>query len=73
MADLIAPEDLTIEMMVDASGPTEMWEGQCYGMALIAANLIGGNAVAVYGHYLGPVDPDGYWGGKGRSGSASTW
>lgn len=55
------PEDLTIEMMVEASGPTETWEGQCYGMACIAAELLGGDATAVYGHYLGEVSPDGYW------------
>lgn len=62
------PEDLGLEAMVAASGPPKTWEGQCYGMACIAADLLGDGAVAVYGHYLGEVDPDGYWGDKGVAG-----
>jgi hypothetical protein len=54
-------EELTIEALAERAGPWPFWEGQCYGIALIAAEMIDG-AEAVYGHWLGEVHPEGYWG-----------
>lgn len=57
------PEDLTIEALERKIGaPPEKWEGQCFALACAAAELIGPKALAVYGHYLGPVHPEGFWG-----------
>lgn len=56
------PNEMTIEQVVKSIDfPTEKWHGNCYGVAkaIVKAGLVEGTAV--YGHYLGYVDPDGYW------------
>lgn len=54
--------------LIAVAGPTEKWHGNCFGLATHLANYLktehGIDAVAVYGHYLGFVSPDGYWGGR---------
>jgi hypothetical protein len=40
------------------------WEGNCFGVASALAPYLGG--VAVYGHWLGKVSPNGFW--KARTG-----
>jgi len=44
--------------------PVAEWPGNCYGVAaaIVKAGLVEG--VAVYGHWLGPVHPDGYFGDR---------
>lgn len=60
----MAPESLTVEKLEEAMGlPRSFWEGQCYGVACAAAELIDG-ARAVYGHWLGGVNEEGFWGDK---------
>ena len=57
------PEQLTIEDVEQALDlPAEKWHGQCYGIAkgIAEAGLVEGDAI--YGHYLGDIDKDGYWG-----------
>jgi hypothetical protein len=57
------PEKLTIKDVEQALDlPAEKWHGNCYGIAtgIVEAELIDG--VAVYGHYLGDIAKDGYWG-----------
>lgn len=56
------PSELTIEQVEQAFGlPTKDWNGNCFGVAtaIVKAGLVEGTAV--YGHFLGYVDPDGYW------------
>lgn len=53
---------LTIAQLESVFGtPADQWHGRCFEVATAAARCIGGDAVAVYGHYLGDVDMDGYW------------
>jgi hypothetical protein len=52
--------NLDIEDIEDIVGPADTWPGRCHEVALAAASLID-DGEAVYGHYLGPVDPYGYW------------
>jgi hypothetical protein len=42
--------------------PVDGWKGQCFGVAsqMVAKGLVRGTAV--YGHYLGAVNPEGYFG-----------
>lgn len=55
------PEDVTIAQVEQAADlPAEKWHGQCYGIACIVADLLDGGT-AVYGHYTGDVDEEGYW------------
>ena len=55
------PEDVTIEAIEEVYGYlASEWEGNCFSVATAAAKLVPG-AVAVYGHYHGPVSRDGYW------------
>jgi hypothetical protein len=62
MSKPIAPENLTVaDIERAAKMPASTWHGNCYGLACVAARLIGKLHTAVYGHYLGKVDPDGYW------------
>jgi hypothetical protein len=60
------PEELTIEMLEEEVGmPADKWHGKCHEIAWAADKLLGDSSVtAPYGHYLGPIDPDGYWGGR---------
>lgn len=54
---------LTVEDLEKFVGmPANQWHGLCFEIASFAAKLIGTGSVAVYGHYLGEVDPDGFWG-----------
>lgn len=46
-----------VEREIDV--PATQWEGQCYGISVKVAPLVGGQAV--YGHYLGHVNSKGYW------------
>lgn len=51
----------TIEELEDNVGfETDKWHGHCYGVASDLAEMIKG-AKAVYGHWLGAVDEEGYW------------
>jgi hypothetical protein len=55
------PEDLTIEDLEKAIDlPSDKWHGKCTLVAHAAQKIVGGHDV--YGDYLGPIDPDGYWG-----------
>lgn len=57
------PEDLTIEDLEKTIGlPSDRWHGKCTLVSAYAQKLVGGHDV--YGDYLGPVDPDGYWGSR---------
>lgn len=56
------PSELTIEQVEKAINFEAMgWHGNCFGVAtsIVQAGLVEGTAV--YGHYLGYIDPDGYW------------
>lgn len=58
----VRPQDLTIERVEEALDlPAEQWHGQCYGIAsgIIDAKLVRG--VAVYGAWLGEINPHGWW------------
>jgi hypothetical protein len=44
---------------------TSDWEGKCFGVASALAPHLGG--IAVYGHWLGKINPKGYW--KTRAGA----
>lgn len=60
---IIAPDELTVsDIERFAKLPTVDWHGNCYGLACIAAQLLGEPHVPVYGHYVGEVDRDGWWG-----------
>ena len=62
------PENLTIKEVEKAIDmPAQRWHGKCFEIAtaIVEANLVSG--VAVYGHYLGHVDPDGYWGARANA------
>lgn len=57
------PAELTVEHLEKFVGmPAEQWHGLCFEIATAAAKLLGNGSVAVYGHYLGEMDPEGYWG-----------
>lgn len=59
---LVRPQDMDLETAVAIVGdPPEKWHGRCYEIACILADHMK-HAQAVYGHYRGPVDPEGYWG-----------
>lgn len=65
MSKTIAPESLTVADIERAARmPASTWHGNCYGLACVAAQLLGEPHAAVYGHYLGEVDQDGYWAGR---------
>lgn len=54
-------EKLTIKKLEKKVGsPASKWHGRCAEIASHAADMIDG-AISVYGHYIGPIDPDGYW------------
>lgn len=54
------PEDLTIEALEAAVGvEPAQWEGNCSVLAHAAVRLVGGRYA--YGHYYGPVNPEGFW------------
>ena len=56
------PEDLTIEDLEEELDlPTKEWHGKCSLLAHAAVGLLDG-AQFIYGHYLGPIATDGYWG-----------
>lgn len=48
--------------------PTSKWHGKCtlISNAVIQCGLVIGSPI--YGHYLGPVDPAGFWGDKSGGG-----
>lgn len=55
------PEKLTIADLETRIGiPAEEWHGKCSQLAYAAIAVMGHGDYA-YGHYLGEVDPDGYW------------
>lgn len=57
------PEELTIEDCEEALMlPADNWHGMCAGISsgIISAGLVEGHAV--YGHYLGDIATDGFWG-----------
>jgi hypothetical protein len=57
------PEELTIEAVAEAfGGPAKNWHGKCFGVAsaIVDEGLVEGEAI--YGHYLGPIAKDGFWG-----------
>lgn len=57
------PKNLTIEKLEnECNMPTSKWHGECVLIAHFACNLVGGHTV--YGDYLGPIDPKGYWGDR---------
>jgi hypothetical protein len=47
--------------------PPEAWRGACYAVATALAGTLA-DAEAVYGHYRGPVAPDGYFGHRAHLG-----
>lgn len=54
------PKALAIEELEEWIGEdAEDWEGRCYEIATMAAELVDGTPV--YGHYTGYVDKDGFW------------
>jgi len=58
----LKPEDLTIEALESSVNlAAELWHGKCSELAWAAIELLGHGDYA-YGHYLGYVDPKGYWG-----------
>ncbi len=50
---------------IKAVGPTENWKGNCYAVScqIVDNGLVKGDAV--YGHWLGPVDPKSYFAAHG--------
>lgn len=59
------PEEVTIEAVVEAFGsPAKNWHGKCFTVAsaIVDEGLVEGDAI--YGHYLGPIAKDGFWGGR---------
>jgi hypothetical protein len=63
------PKKLRIKHIEEALDlPASEWHGKCtfVSSALVQKGLIKG--APVYGHYLGPVDPSGYWGMRGACG-----
>jgi len=55
------PEELTIEMLEEAWGePADKWHGKCSQLAHAAIGVLGHGHYA-YGHFLGDVDPEGFW------------
>lgn len=61
MSSKIKPEELTIEILEHVYGePTDRWHGHCSEVAQAAAQTVGGTYA--YGHYLGDINPAGYWG-----------
>jgi len=63
------PEDLTIEICEKGIGESaHKWHKRCHEIAhrIVDAGLVEGNVC--YGHYLGPVDPDGRWGKRNSFG-----
>lgn len=56
----VAPHELTVEKLEAVAGPASDWEGSCYAIACRAAKLVNGQPR--YGHWLGTVNPNGYWG-----------
>jgi len=56
------PEDLTVkDLEEELDLPTKEWHGKCSLPAHAAVGLLDG-AQFIYGHYLGPIATDGYWG-----------
>jgi len=56
------PEDLTIEICEKGiKEPAHKWHKRCHEIAhrIVDAGLVEGSVC--YGHYLGPIDPDGRW------------
>lgn len=54
------PKQLSVAIIErEIDRPAPQWEGNCYGIACKVAPLVRGQPV--YGHYLGAVDPNGYW------------
>ncbi len=59
------PEDLTIEAIEEYYElPAEKWHGRCSELAHAAIDILERGNYA-YGHYLGRVDPEGYWDARG--------
>jgi len=55
------PEELTIEdLEKEVDLPAKKWHGNCSLLAHAAVRLVD-DAHFVYGHYIGPIDEDGYW------------
>lgn len=53
---------ITLQDVEQAMGvPAAQWHGRCFEVATAAAKLIPGSR-AVYGHWLGDVAPEGFWG-----------
>lgn len=50
------------EISVIIGLPVDDWHGKCYGVAcgLLKHKIVEGHPI--YGHYVGPIDIDGYWG-----------
>jgi hypothetical protein len=65
----ITADTITIAQIEEEFGhAAASWHGRCFSVATVAANLIARpSATAVYGHYLGNVDPEGYWGARLRT------
>jgi hypothetical protein len=69
----VTKEYATIEQMLDidtaehmVGEPASKWHGRCYEIAVAISECLLG-AAPVYGHWTGPVDPDGWWGRRGGS------
>lgn len=61
------PEELTVEVVEGALGKLrERWKGQCFTVAsmIVDRGLVEGRAV--YGHFVGHIDPKSYFGSRSR-------
>lgn len=59
---LVTPKELTLAVAEEIVGESaELWHGRCYEIASLIADHVK-HAHAVYGHYVGHVDPVSYWG-----------
>lgn len=54
---------ITLQQLEETIGPAHGWAGRCYATACAAASMIEG-AHAVYGHFLGKVEPSSIFYGR---------
>ena len=65
----ITPQNISIEDLEEETGlSVDEWHGKCTLISNAAARLIGDGCHAVYGHYIGDVDPFGFWGERAGNG-----
>jgi hypothetical protein len=61
----IVPTDVT-EIVAAIDWPAADWAGQCYGAAKAIRDAYRMDARLCYGHYTGPVSPDGHFGAHAK-------